>query len=87
MITVVNKSVLGVFKFDIMAYIFDMELITLTLYCMQIEPQLLSGKNVMISAHGNSLTSIIMYLDKLTSQKVIDQLFMVITIYMFKCHK
>ncbi|KAG5111082.1 hypothetical protein JHK82_040305 [Glycine max] len=29
-------------------------------------------KNVMISAHGNSLTSIIMYLDKLTSQKVIS---------------
>ncbi|KAL5982129.1 2,3-bisphosphoglycerate-dependent phosphoglycerate mutase 1 [Asimina triloba] len=35
-----------------------------------IEPQLLSGKNVMISAHGNSLRSIIMYLDKLTSQEV-----------------
>ena len=48
----------------------SMELITLTLYCMQIEPQLLSGKNVMISAHGNSLRSIIMYLDKLTSQEV-----------------
>ncbi|XP_014502258.1 uncharacterized protein LOC106762730 [Vigna radiata var. radiata] len=38
----------------------------------QIEPQLLSGKNVMISAHGNSLRSIIMYLDKLTSQEVIS---------------
>lgn len=38
---------------------------------MQIEPQLLSGKNVMIAAHGNSLRSIIMYLDKLTSQEVI----------------
>jgi len=37
---------------------------------LQIEPQLLSGKNVMISAHGNSLRSIIMYLDKLTSQEV-----------------
>ncbi|GMH00123.1 hypothetical protein Nepgr_001962 [Nepenthes gracilis] len=37
-----------------------------------IEPQLLSGKNVMISAHGNSLRSIIMYLDKLTSQEVIS---------------
>ncbi|GFY85805.1 phosphoglycerate mutase family protein [Actinidia rufa] len=35
-----------------------------------IEPQLLSGKNVMIAAHGNSLRSIIMYLDKLTSQEV-----------------
>ncbi|KAE8077347.1 hypothetical protein FH972_015919 [Carpinus fangiana] len=38
----------------------------------QIEPQLLCGKNVMIAAHGNSLRSIIMYLDKLTSQEVIS---------------
>ncbi|CAA7401721.1 unnamed protein product [Spirodela intermedia] len=38
----------------------------------QIEPQLLNGKNVMISAHGNSLRSIIMYLDRLTSQEVIS---------------
>ncbi|KAG6650134.1 hypothetical protein CIPAW_06G021300 [Carya illinoinensis] len=38
----------------------------------QIEPQLLSGKNVMIAAHGNSLRSIIMHLDKLTSQEVIS---------------
>ncbi|KAL3619726.1 2,3-bisphosphoglycerate-dependent phosphoglycerate mutase 1 [Castilleja foliolosa] len=37
-----------------------------------IEPQLVSGKNVMIAAHGNSLRSIIMYLDKLTSQEVIS---------------
>ncbi|KAJ6801225.1 uncharacterized protein M6B38_198855 [Iris pallida] len=38
----------------------------------QIEPQLLNGKHVMIAAHGNSLRSIIMYLDKLTSQEVIS---------------
>ncbi|CAI9116345.1 OLC1v1017466C3 [Oldenlandia corymbosa var. corymbosa] len=38
----------------------------------QIEPQLRSGKHVMIAAHGNSLRSIIMYLDKLTSQEVIS---------------
>ncbi|KDP20222.1 hypothetical protein JCGZ_09854 [Jatropha curcas] len=38
----------------------------------EIEPQLLSGKNIMIAAHGNSLRSIIMYLDKLTSQEVIS---------------
>uniref|UniRef100_A0A0D6R506 phosphoglycerate mutase (2,3-diphosphoglycerate-dependent) n=1 Tax=Araucaria cunninghamii TaxID=56994 RepID=A0A0D6R506_ARACU len=38
----------------------------------QIEPQLQGGKNVMIAAHGNSLRSIIMYLDKLTSQEVIS---------------
>ncbi|TMW91574.1 hypothetical protein EJD97_014158 [Solanum chilense] len=37
-----------------------------------IEPQLASGKNIMIAAHGNSLRSIIMYLDKLTSQEVIS---------------
>lgn len=37
-----------------------------------IEPQLRSAKNVMIAAHGNSLRSIIMYLDKLTSQEVIS---------------
>ncbi|KAL9274693.1 2,3-bisphosphoglycerate-dependent phosphoglycerate mutase 1-like protein [Drosera capensis] len=34
-----------------------------------IEPQLSAGKNVMIAAHGNSLRSIIMYLDALTSQE------------------
>ncbi|XP_021682016.2 2,3-bisphosphoglycerate-dependent phosphoglycerate mutase 1 isoform X2 [Hevea brasiliensis] len=38
----------------------------------KIEPQLQSGKNVMVAAHGNSLRSIIMYLDKLTSQEVIN---------------
>lgn len=37
---------------------------------IKIEPQLLCGKNVMIAAHGNSLRSIIMYLDELTSQEV-----------------
>nr|XP_043607378.1 2,3-bisphosphoglycerate-dependent phosphoglycerate mutase 1-like [Erigeron canadensis]XP_043607379.1 2,3-bisphosphoglycerate-dependent phosphoglycerate mutase 1-like [Erigeron canadensis]XP_043607380.1 2,3-bisphosphoglycerate-dependent phosphoglycerate mutase 1-like [Erigeron canadensis] len=37
-----------------------------------IEPQLQTGKNVMIAAHGNSLRSIIMYLDRLTSQEVIS---------------
>jgi len=29
-----------------------------------------AGKHVMIAAHGNSLRSIIMHLDKLTSQEV-----------------
>ncbi|XP_078444233.1 2,3-bisphosphoglycerate-dependent phosphoglycerate mutase 1-like [Wolffia australiana] len=38
----------------------------------QIEPQLQSGKNVLISAHGNSLRSIIMYLDQLTCHEVIS---------------
>ncbi|XLR00072.1 hypothetical protein S83_066270, partial [Arachis hypogaea] len=35
----------------------------------KIEPQLLSRKNVMIAAHGNSLRSIILYLDKLTPKR------------------
>ncbi|XP_056167168.1 2,3-bisphosphoglycerate-dependent phosphoglycerate mutase 1-like isoform X1 [Syzygium oleosum] len=43
-----------------------------TYFCDEIEPQLFIGKNVMIAAHGNSLRSIIMYLDKLTSQEVIS---------------
>ncbi|RLN07545.1 hypothetical protein C2845_PM11G25450 [Panicum miliaceum] len=38
----------------------------------QIIPQLVAGKHVMIAAHGNSLRSIIMHLDKLTSQEVIS---------------
>lgn len=37
-----------------------------------IVPRLSTGKNVMIAAHGNSLRSIIMYLDELTSQEVIS---------------
>ncbi|XLT47463.1 hypothetical protein HN873_040067 [Arachis hypogaea] len=37
----------------------------------QIEPQLLSEKNVMIAAHGNSLRSIILYVDNLTSQEIV----------------
>uniref|UniRef100_A0A5B7AA47 phosphoglycerate mutase (2,3-diphosphoglycerate-dependent) n=2 Tax=Davidia involucrata TaxID=16924 RepID=A0A5B7AA47_DAVIN len=37
-----------------------------------IEPQLFSGKHVMVAAHANSLRSIIVYLDKLTSQEVIS---------------
>eukprot|EP00246_Nothoceros_aenigmaticus_P012394 TRINITY_DN3826_c0_g1_i1.p1 TRINITY_DN3826_c0_g1~~TRINITY_DN3826_c0_g1_i1.p1 ORF type:complete len:356 (+),score=53.63 TRINITY_DN3826_c0_g1_i1:323-1390(+) len=38
----------------------------------EIEPELVEGTNILIAAHGNSLRSIIMYLDKLTSQEVID---------------
>ncbi|KAL6583131.1 2,3-bisphosphoglycerate-dependent phosphoglycerate mutase 1 [Orobanche minor] len=43
-----------------------------TFFKEQIEPQLLGGKHVMVVAHANSLRSIIMYLDKLTSQEVIN---------------
>ena len=35
-------------------------------------PELESGKNIMIAAHGNSLRAIIMYLDKLTPKEVIE---------------
>uniref|UniRef100_A0A0A8Y5I0 phosphoglycerate mutase (2,3-diphosphoglycerate-dependent) n=1 Tax=Arundo donax TaxID=35708 RepID=A0A0A8Y5I0_ARUDO len=38
----------------------------------QIIPQLMAGKHVMVAAHWNSLRSIIMHLDKLTSQEVIS---------------
>ncbi|XP_050204771.1 2,3-bisphosphoglycerate-dependent phosphoglycerate mutase 1-like [Mercurialis annua] len=38
----------------------------------KIEPQLQCGKNVMVAAHGNSLRSIIMYLDKLTTLEVMN---------------
>lgn len=37
-----------------------------------IEPQLWRGRHVMVVAHANSLRSIIMYLDKLTSEEVIN---------------
>ncbi|KAL1326961.1 hypothetical protein HN51_037069 [Arachis hypogaea] len=37
-----------------------------------IEPHLKSGRHVMVAAHGNSLRSIIMYLEKLTSQEVMN---------------
>ncbi|TMW95699.1 hypothetical protein EJD97_008471, partial [Solanum chilense] len=42
-----------------------------TYFKEQIEPQLSSGKNVMVVAHANSLRSILMYLDKLTAEEVI----------------
>ncbi|KAL3527773.1 hypothetical protein ACH5RR_012429 [Cinchona calisaya] len=43
-----------------------------TFFKEQIEPQLVIGRHVMVVAHANSLRSMIMYLDKLTSQEVID---------------
>ena len=35
-------------------------------------PALKNGKNVLISAHGNSLRAIVMKLDKLTEDQVIE---------------
>lgn len=37
-----------------------------------IVPQLESGKNVLISAHGNSLRSIIMFIEELTNEQVLN---------------
>ncbi|HEX4839389.1 MAG TPA: 2,3-bisphosphoglycerate-dependent phosphoglycerate mutase [Rhabdochlamydiaceae bacterium] len=38
----------------------------------KIVPLLNQGKNVLISAHGNSLRSIVMFLDKLTQEQVVN---------------
>ncbi|MGA9120620.1 MAG: 2,3-bisphosphoglycerate-dependent phosphoglycerate mutase [Bacteroidota bacterium] len=38
----------------------------------QIWPCVLKGENVLIAAHGNSLRSLVMHLDKLTQQQVIE---------------
>lgn len=38
----------------------------------QILPHLVKGENVFISAHGNSLRSIVMYLDNLTKEEVLN---------------
>lgn len=37
-----------------------------------IEPKLREGKNVMIAAHGNSLRSIVMYLENLTPEQILE---------------
>lgn len=44
---------------------------TLPYFEKTILPELARGKNVLISAHGNSLRSIVMSLDKLTSDQVV----------------
>ncbi len=35
-------------------------------------PQLEAGKNVLVSAHGNSLRSIVMFIDKLTKEQILN---------------
>jgi 2,3-bisphosphoglycerate-dependent phosphoglycerate mutase len=44
---------------------------TLPYYESHIVPYLKQGKNVLVSAHGNSLRSIVMFLDNLTKEQVI----------------
>ncbi|HEC18830.1 MAG TPA: 2,3-bisphosphoglycerate-dependent phosphoglycerate mutase [Gammaproteobacteria bacterium] len=41
-------------------------------YQEQIEPQLCTGKTVLISAHGNSLRALVMLIEKLTPQEIVD---------------
>ena len=41
-------------------------------YLKEIEPKLRSGKNILIVAHGNSLRSLMMYLEKISEQNIAD---------------
>lgn len=45
---------------------------TLPFFKETILPKLQDGQNILISAHGNSLRSIVMYLDKLSSEEVLQ---------------
>ena len=42
-------------------------------YREHIWPHLVAGKNVLISAHGNSLRALIMHLEKLTPEEILDR--------------
>ncbi|MBI1977465.1 MAG: 2,3-bisphosphoglycerate-dependent phosphoglycerate mutase [Candidatus Omnitrophica bacterium] len=44
---------------------------TLPYFEKKIIPDLKAGKNILVSAHGNSLRSIVMHLDKLTKEQVL----------------
>jgi len=41
-------------------------------YHEKIEPELRKGKNILISAHGNSLRALIMYLEKLSPEQILQ---------------
>lgn len=41
-------------------------------YHEKIEPDLKSGKKILISAHGNSLRALIMYLEKMTPEQILE---------------
>jgi len=43
---------------------------TLPYFEKRIVPDLNAGKNILVSAHGNSLRSIVMHLDKMTKEQV-----------------
>ena len=42
-------------------------------YMVHIQPDVLSGKSVLVSAHGNSLRALIMALDGLTGEEIVAQ--------------
>lgn len=41
-------------------------------YHKEIEPELKKGKNILISAHGNSLRALMMFLEKLTKEEILQ---------------
>jgi len=41
-------------------------------YKEHIEPLLKKGKNILVSAHGNSLRALVMYLEKLTPEEIVE---------------
>jgi 2,3-bisphosphoglycerate-dependent phosphoglycerate mutase len=45
---------------------------TIPYYQNKIEPLVKEGKNILITAHGNSLRSLVMYLDNLTREQVLE---------------
>jgi len=45
---------------------------TLPYFESKIMPELKKGRNVLVAAHGNSLRSIVMHLDKLTKEQVLE---------------
>ena len=45
---------------------------TLPYWEKKIFPEIKNGKNVIVAAHGNSLRSIVMHLDKLTKEQVLE---------------
>jgi len=45
---------------------------TLPSFRSKIVPEVLSGKNILVAAHGNSLRSIVMELEKLSKEQVLD---------------
>ncbi len=45
---------------------------TIPYYEKNIEPLVKNGENILIVAHGNSLRSLVMYLDKLTREQVLE---------------